>query len=131
MTSATDALIAWARSNGAQLHSSLAVRHGTRGRGIFATDPIIKSSLLVRIPTALKVAPTGRLAELVASKEISHLLALALTALHGLHVETPQSPFYADLASQPPPRLPFFWPAAHTKNLRMLSENRSSRAEKL
>ena len=99
------------------LHSSLAVDTGKRGRGVFATAAIKKGETLIRIPASLKIEPTGKLAELVESKEISHLLALVLTFRHDWLYAHPTPPFYSDLFNQSAPRLPFFWPVDELERL--------------
>jgi len=59
------------------------------------------------------VRPTSgceRLKELCEGGECSSVLALALTVLHELHVASPRTPYFEDLAAAPPPGVPLLWP---------------------
>jgi len=109
----TCSLIEWARAGGAKWSASLEVRSdGSRGRGVFATAPIQKGDLLLRLPMSMAVRPCGRLKDMVAKGSCSPLLALALTVVHELNVRSPQtSGYFADLASAPPPDIPALWEA--------------------
>ena len=102
-------LISWARQRGAEWSSSLDVKDGARGRGVFANRPIRPGDLLLRLPTSLAVRPSGRLADLVAQGECSNLLALVLTVMHELFVRAPRLPFFHLLATSPPPGCPLLW----------------------
>ena len=85
------------------------MRDGERGRGVFATAPIKEGELLLRLPASLIIQPSGPIAKLVANGECSKLLGLALTHMHESRVAEPRAPYFADLASQPPPNVPLRW----------------------
>ena len=99
----------WCCERGAEWSPTLEVRDGERGRGVFASAPIEEGELLLRLPASLIIQPSGPMAQLVASGECSKLLGLALTHMHESRVTEPRAPYFADLASQPPPNVPLRW----------------------
>ena len=99
----------WCCERGAEWSPTLEVRDGERGRGVFATAPIKEGELLLRLPASLIIQPSGPIAKLVANGECSKLLGLALTHMHESRVAEPRAPYFADLASQPPPNVPLRW----------------------
>ena len=99
----------WCCERGAEWSPTLDVRTGERGRGVFATAPIKEGELLLRLPSSLTIQPSGPIAKLVANGECSKLLGLALTHMHESRVAEPRAPYFADLASQPPPNVPLRW----------------------
>ena len=99
----------WCCERGAEWSPTLEVRDGERGRGVFATAPIKEGELLLRLPASLIIQPSGPIAKLVANGECSKLLGLALTHMHESRVAERRAPYFADLASQPPPNVPLRW----------------------
>ena len=100
------ALLAWARERGARWSDKLEIRNGARGRGVFTKTPIPVGELLLSLPATLAVRPVGKLADMVQLGQCSSLLALALTVLHELHVASPRSEFFEDLACMSLPSIP-------------------------
>ena len=107
----------WCCERGAEWSPTLEVRDGERGRGVFATAPIKEGELLLRLPASLIIQPSGPIAKLVANGECSKLLGLALTHMHESRVAEPRAPYFADLASQPPPNVPLRWREARTERM--------------
>ena len=99
----------WCCERGAEWSSTLEVRDGEHGRGVFATASIKEGELLLRLPASLIIQPSGPMASRVASGECSKLLGLALTHMHESRVAEPRAPYFSDLASQPPPNVPLRW----------------------
>ena len=99
----------WCCERGAEWNTALEARDGERGRGVFAMAPIKEGELLLRLPASLIIQPTGPMAQLVASGECSKLLGLTLAHMHESRVAEPRSPYFADLAAQPPPNMPLRW----------------------
>ena len=99
------------------LDSSLAIRDGERGRGVFATVAIAKGTPLITIPSALAVRPLDAMAQRIASGECSRLLALVLTVVHGIHFRCEENPFFALLQTSPPPDCPLLWEEAQLRYL--------------
>lgn len=112
-----DALLAWGRSSGVHWEVTLEVRDGRRGRGVFASAPIERGTLLLRLPLELAVHPPPPVINL----GCSNLLALALTVVHEIHVAQPRKPFFSLLAATPTPALPLLWTESDLSHLSSVS----------
>ena len=67
-----EALVSWARANGGVWHDALTLRDGPRGRGVFASAPITRYQLLLRLPTSLAIHPSPEMS--VAVQKYVHWL---------------------------------------------------------
>ena len=110
MESSMDDLFNWAVASGAHFSASLlTISSGSRGRGVFASQDIPSSTLLLKLPFALAVRPHSCLKELVSDNKCSALLALILTVLRELFVNPTPSPSFTDLKNSKTPSIPSSW----------------------
>ena len=103
----TDAFEAWLQQRGLPAQP-LALRAGARGRGLFATSPLLRGAALLRVPEALLLtrrrciadAPPELRAALEALPEWSCLAAFLATQRH-LGDASAWAPYLAQLPAQP------------------------------
>jgi hypothetical protein len=111
MDALVDGILSHARKQGAWWESDAIefVQRGEKGFGVFAKKNIPRGQVIFKFPLQLGIAPSGKIKQFCEQGKISNVIALVLTAMHGLHVETKKLPYFEYLSASNPPRIGHCW----------------------
>ena len=110
MQQVVDRVLSEAKSQGSWWDlDAIEVRRGKHGYGVFAKTDISRGQRLFMFPLKVGIVPFGKIKELCDEGKISNVVALVLTAMHGLYTETKKVPYFQYLSELTPPKIGHCW----------------------